>query len=596
MMKLSARLLIVSFAVFATSCTKTVLQEVEKYISRPNVDMVEKEIPFEQCSILNLEGDAVLSTDNGPSVKFTMRELFDGRWMSGYQRWSEVAWKFFGWDGGETHPWFTFDVSRSVKLYKLAVMPYRGLQGIDPAQFELWAYVADGQVPAKTREDWYLSDTNWVRILDADFSYLRDKAISLSASDIGKSGTDPCVEGEVAFVGNCCDTIPRARYYRFRLLNNFNGAFRDENNGVYWTSSASACNMSELRLWESVPVCHAVDTLPQVATECRDLVLYYCGGPLKKDAASVPDFNDYIMTDEQSPRWMFDGALLLEQHYNTYYTYMGLGYDRKCCTKDMIEGLFSNWFDVILPRLDANLESAKSIVSAPFHKHKIVLMIPVLPYFSQGDGYKWGDIEGLDTSDWSKWTNTLEVYKWEIDRMVQGFAGKGYRNLELIGFYWPVENAGLSTFHLSEISGYVHSLGYIVNFIPYFSEKFVLPVYSNWKDNGFDFCYLQPNYFFNIDVPYSRLARTVELARKYGMDLEFEFSPSWHQDCAGRMDQYMDVFDSLGVFANNNIAYYQGTTEFSYLKNKKGTDDYLYSMYKRLSNYVAKRHEEFYEE
>lgn len=595
--------LMMSAALLASGCTKTIVQErvreVEKYIemTNPTVDMVEKEIPFSDCRVLNLEGDATLLTENGPSVKFTMRELFDGKWMSGYQRWSEVGWRFFGWDGSEQHPWITFDVSRSVKLYKMAVMPYRGLQGSDPAQFELWAYTADGTVPEATDEQWYVNDPDWVRIIDADFSHLMEKALALDPSHVGEPSYDPCVEGEVAYAGGCCDTIPRARYYRFRLINNFSGAFRDENPlSVYWASSAAACHMSEIRLWESVPVVHSADSTARLESTCRDLVLYYCGGPKRTDAASVPDFRDYIITDDPQPRWMFDGALLLEQHYDASYTYMGNGYQRKCCTKQMTEGLFSNWFDVILPRLENDLENAKTLVSAPFVKQKVVLMIPVLPYYSQGDGYDWGGIPGLEKPDWGKWENSLRVYKWEIDRMISGFRAKGFKNLELTGFYWPVENAGLSTYHLSDISNYIHSQGYIVNFIPYFSESFKVPVYSNWRDNGFDFCYLQPNYFFNEDVPYSRLERTVTLATRYGMDLEFEFSPSWRQNLTYRMGHYMDVFDSLGVFENNNIAYYQGTREFSYLKGKKGSDEYLYSLYKRLSNYVAKRHEKFYEE
>lgn len=328
----------------------------------------------------------------------------------------------------------------------------------------------------------------------------------------------------------------------------------------------------------------------------RDLMLYYCGVTEFRDYYSEDVFLDYLISDEEPARRLFDGALLLEIWKDREHkvSFMGNAYGRYCYLSE-ITALFDTWMDVILPRLDNALERSKSMSTQPFYKQEVVLMIPVLP-FPEGEA-EWGFIEGYDTSDWSNWDKVLDVYKWEINEMMKKFLRKGFKNLELVGLYWPVENAGVAANRMAQLSEYINKRNLEFYFIPYYSNSFESSVYSVWQKYGFNYCYLQPNYFFYENVEKQRLYDACAMAKRYGMDLEMEFNPCAYPNWGvERMTAYIDVFEEEGVWETNNIAYYQGGYDFTTLKNSKGVADGWYSLYKRLATHVADRWEKFHQE
>jgi len=569
----------------------------------------ETEIPHQQCKVLlNIPGDAHISKDNGGKTVFNMDELFDGKWMSGFQKYAEVGWRYFGWDRAETHHWFTFDIGEYAKLSKIAVMPYYGFTNSDPTSFELWAFAGQGEVPEQTAENWYESDTRWVKVARGDASLLNEQAKKLlkDSSLIGIEEFDPCVRGYVVETGNCCTEIPSARYYRFRMINNFYGVCKQEVH-INWKQFINRCTISELRLWkDDNPTCSNknANSFTPGPTKVRDLMLHYCGGPRDQMKYKYPKFLDYLMTDEKRPRWLFDGTLLLQQYPDNENSYYGMGMKKidgknvlkNPATREQIELLWKDWFSIIIPRLESDLNVAKQKVAQPFHKHKLVLMLSVVQKF-EIENYSWGEVDGISKADWNSWETAKAAYIWQIESLISQFEEGKFENIELLGFYWPQEDGGISIYHTKELADYIHNRGYQFHFIPYFNKGwFTAPIYSVWKDCGFDFSYLQPNYFFKKTVPYSRLPESCKLAEKFGMDMEMEFSPSNQPDNLDRMEDYMNVFDSCGVFKNSNIAYFQSNCDFSKLKAAKEEDKYKYSLYKRLCNYVAERHKRFYKD
>jgi len=587
-------------------------------VTKENLDIIsgvvygqDTEIPFSQCNVLvNHPGDAVLNKTSGRTA-LSMRELFDGHWMSGYRLFEEVQFRQFSWNNRQPHKWFTFDIGTYARLSKAVVMPYCGFTQSDPAIFELWAWTGDGDIPSKTPEDWFETDPKWVRIARVDASSQNQKTAKfrIDKTGVGNPDTDPCVGGLEFRTGNCCADIPSARFYRFRMLNNYYGLVRYEyEEFTNFYEYTHACTMSELRLWRNdSPICTNEWQEPQppvVDEKARDIVLFYCGGPRDRTKDSCPNFTDYIITDESRPRWLFDSSILLQQYPDNVHTYYGMGrmvkdgvsLFRLPARKDHIETLWKDWFEIFIPRLERQLGEAKRIVSQPFHKHHLVLMLSVLPKHRLYD-YEWGCIDGTLEPDWDDWEQTKKVYFWQIDRLIGQFNAGNYQNVELLGFYWPQEDAGIAVWHLKDIADYIHAKGYQFSYIPMFNKNHcVYPLYSTWVDSGFDHTYLQPNYFFDKRVPYSRLAQACEIAGKYGMDMEMEFSPSNHPENIERLEHYMNVFDSCGVFNNSrSIAYYQRYRDFSDLKESRQTDSYKYSLYERLRDYVAKRHEMFYE-
>ena len=89
--------------------------------------------------------------------------------------------------------------------------------------------------------------------------------------------------------------------------------------------------------------------------------------------------------------------------------------------------------------------------------------------------------------------------KWYIDELVKRFKAAKYRNLELSGFYWVAETNNYCGQLTVPISEYIHSLGKLFYWIPYWQSKGA----EDWKALGFDVAYQQPNHFFNHSIPVS---------------------------------------------------------------------------------------------
>lgn len=318
----------------------------------------------------------------------------------------------------------------------------------------------------------------------------------------------------------------------------------------------------------------------------RDMMLFYCGTPsLRGNYCTEDFFMHYLLSDDPSPRYLFDGVLLLEiwTDGDKSGSFMGRGYAGRYSTKNQILSLLDNWINRVLRNLDSAVAKAKQKAPTNMQKEKVVLMVPWIPYTSDCD--YWGTVEGYRT-DWSSWSASFDLYKWLIRKMMDDFNSAAYRNLELAGFYWPMEDAELSAGHLSEMADFIHGLNKQFYFIPYYSESFVGWLYSCWQDYGFDHCYLQPNYYF-YDVPREQVSTACGYANRYGMDMEMEFDPQAYGP--EKLDAYITLFEENGIFKNKNLAYYQSGQGFVWLKNNS------HDQYKRLADHIAERHIEVYD-
>jgi hypothetical protein len=84
---------------------------------------------------------------------------------------------------------------------------------------------------------------------------------------------------------------------------------------------------------------------------------------------------------------------------------------------------------------------------------------------------------------------------------------------------------------------------------------------------------LQPNYFFNLQVPYSRLDEACRVAFDYDLDLELEFDLrvfTDNGDRGSRLYDYMNAFRKNGVLEKKRIAYYQDCDAVYQLYRAKG--------------------------
>ena len=107
-----------------------------------------------------------------------------------------------------------------------------------------------------------------------------------------------------------------------------------------------------------------------------------------------------------------------------------------------------------------------------------------------------------------------------VDKVITKFYSHNFTNLELEGFYWMCETAPIGDRQLvKEVCNYVHEKRLKMYWIPYFNAQ----GYDQWKELGFDYVMLQPNFAF-YDVTLQRFSEVDEKIRKYNLSVEMELA------------------------------------------------------------------------
>lgn len=289
----------------------------------------------------------------------------------------------------------------------------------------------------------------------------------------------------------------------------------------------------------------------------RDLALIYQGGVQRIDW--TPDqFVPYVTHQfaDGTKEWLFDGFLFLEFADGKGSTY-AYGYTKKQARKTEWEWLLDRIFEKgkALDALDQCIEQEKKEIGKPRFKHKVVLGIAI-PLSKQKD---WGSIDGTPL-DFNRQADQIKAAQWYIDQLMSRFKKAKYKNLELSGFYWVDEDIAYNGDLSLSVSEYIHSKNLLFYWIPYWKAV----GYDKWRELGFDMAYLQPNHFFEENIPDSRLEEACKESEKNGMAIEMEFDSRALSDYEpvsfrSRMKSYIDVFKDNGVFFDLPIAYYSGS-------------------------------------
>lgn len=182
---------------------------------------------------------------------------------------------------------------------------------------------------------------------------------------------------------------------------------------------------------------------------------------------------------------------------------------------------------------------------------------------------KIGDVfngKKIETAD-----DYISCLKWMADSAISEFNKKGYVNIELRGFYWQMENLrpnkwdpdpAFDTEAAIAFNDYVHSLGYISLWCPYYSN--IVGLYHSLY-YGFDITLWQPNHVFSASEP-QRLDIVSELAKIYGIGVEIEVEPNKQsKESLERYREYLKAGVKYGFIDSIN-AYYQGAIPGMYIE------------------------------
>lgn len=335
-----------------------------------------------------------------------------------------------------------------------------------------------------------------------------------------------------------------------------------------------------------------------------DMVLIYGGGRQRYIPNwDIDRFSSYVSYKDETgvESWFFDSYLFLEfadygngsnmVTYATGYKDPATGnYLDSACKSDW-ERLIDYYFlkDHNIAQLDAAVAAAAARIGQPVKKPRVVITIPEPitrqnAFVQNSPTVYWGEIDGKKL-DFSENNDRVKACCWYIDRVRAMFNERGYKNIELAGFYWISEKSTHSSTILASVSEYLHKLNYSFNWIPFYTAE----GYAQWEKWGFDYAFLQPNYFFNDATPVSRLdeACRMGLAAKMGMEMEFDDNALASFGRGYKLRNYMDAFRRHGVWENCRLAYYQGNNTVHSLKNSANDEDR--QLYHEFAKFVTTR-------
>ena len=296
-----------------------------------------------------------------------------------------------------------------------------------------------------------------------------------------------------------------------------------------------------------------------------DLVLIYGGGAHRNVIWNKEHFAPYVAYTDRSNKthWLFDGFLLLD-FIDGEGKIFATGYYGTPATKNEWKALADYFFrsGQSVDALNKCIAEKIQILGEPPQKRKIIIALPEpivagpLSNYQNTPADYWGVLDDRKLN-FTVQDDRIAACKWYIDYVKAKFDKGNFSHLELDGFYWIAEESLHTKSILTAVGKYLDEARHTFNWIPYWKNQ---PDYLNWKELGFHRAYLQPNYFFNDQVPYSRLEEACKIADKYNLDLELEFDLRVfvnNGNRSSRLYDYMKAFRQSGVLSQKRIAYYQ---------------------------------------
>jgi hypothetical protein len=319
-----------------------------------------------------------------------------------------------------------------------------------------------------------------------------------------------------------------------------------------------------------------------------DLCLIYNGRPNAATSTLINTkeaMKPYVYYTDQAGKvqFLFDGFLFLEI----------VGPDGSTLQNKPEKANMETWnwyldrqFDdnLAISAVDQVLDSLDKLNIKPLRKRKIVIGIPV-PLSSN---LVFGTIDSKEIT-MNTVANRVMTTKWFIDETLKRWDEKGFKHLELAGFYYNEEHTrDLGDSIMPQTAAYLKSKDLTFYWIPYFGGTGA----KDWKKLGVDIAYQQPNYFFKkattAGVPASRLNFATHFASKYNMAVEFEFDDNITDTLYQRkFNEYYQCFVDDKVFEYSPVAYYEGGGTW-YRMSKTG-DNLVSELYHKLATMIVSR-------
>lgn len=280
---------------------------------------------------------------------------------------------------------------------------------------------------------------------------------------------------------------------------------------------------------------------------------------------------------------MFDAAAFTASH-NFHYGY-GEGDSRRPLTKADWENMIYNYEfkkGINADAIEEATAKVKELLKLP-DDYKFGLYLDMrYPVTSVTDwGYAYGRNLNLSINQ-----DRIDSLKWLVDESIKVFNSKGYKHVELLGFYYYQESASASDKDfLVPVTDYVRSKGLKTIWAPFYSAS----GWSNWKEYGFDSATMQSNYFpGSPGLPNAggigRLSDTAIKTKAYGMGLEIELTGVTKAAVTG-FKEYLKNGVISGQMHNVHTYWLESGPPTVKALSESG-DAYIRSAYQELYKYI----------
>ncbi|AOT72091.1 DUF4855 domain-containing protein [Geosporobacter ferrireducens] len=158
-------------------------------------------------------------------------------------------------------------------------------------------------------------------------------------------------------------------------------------------------------------------------------------------------------------------------------------------------------------------------------------------------------------------SNRQEAVERYLNQLMSTWEAAQFEAIDLAGIYWYKETMDLTVPDEDKLVRYAAELvrgkGHKFYWIPFFGSK----GYEDWKDYGFDYVLLQPNFYAKEDPPKERMDNVAALARKHhlGVELEIDDKALYNRFYYDLFYQQLDKASELGLDEKTTKAYYMGT-------------------------------------
>lgn len=296
----------------------------------------------------------------------------------------------------------------------------------------------------------------------------------------------------------------------------------------------------------AAPAVHPYLQIPGV----HDIILLYTGAYGDLGTWKPEDFLpilSYVNPEGNIADKMFDTGLFLP--------YPGVAHTWEDW-KDYLDNLFAPH-----QQLDALNQAAKRIGEKnPTLKirPKVILTLPYPDAtLERFDDSLLRNIFSKKEDSWENRRTALEAY---FERMMKKWEEAQFDYLELVGIYWYKEKIEQSIPQELELvqmaADMVHEEGLPFYWIPFFGSKGV----DQWLNLGFDYVFVQPNFYGKQTSREDRMINTAQLAKKYRLGIELELddrilSNRYFYDLFYKQ---LNLAHELGIDEETTNAYYIG--------------------------------------